>query len=90
MPLYTKNNDDAGIEDIYASSDMAQLLPKYTFPKHEHDARHAYQMVHDELMLDGNSRQNLATFCQTWLEPEVHQLMNECIDKNMIDKYTHA
>ena len=86
MPLYSKNNDDAGIEDIYASSDMAQLLPKYTFPNNEHNARHAYQMVHDELMLDGNSRQNLATFCQTWLEPEVHQLMNECIDKNMIDK----
>ncbi|WP_255108881.1 pyridoxal-dependent decarboxylase [Synechococcus sp. RedBA-s] len=37
-------------------------------------------------MLDGNSRQNLASFCQTWLEPEVHQLMNECIDKNMEGK----
>ena len=29
---------------------------------------------------------NLATFCQTWVEPEVHQLMSECLDKNMIDK----
>ena len=29
----------------------------------------AFQVVHDELMLDGNSRQNLATFCQTWEEP---------------------
>ena len=37
-------------------------------------------------MLDGNSRQNLATFCQTWLEPEIHKLMDECMDKNMIDK----
>ncbi|MGS0730320.1 pyridoxal-dependent decarboxylase, partial [Shewanella sp. 0m-11] len=37
-------------------------------------------------MMDGNSRQNLATFCQTWVEDEVHQLMDECIDKNMIDK----
>ena len=37
-------------------------------------------------MLDGNSRQNLATFCQTWAEPEVHKLMDECMDKNMIDK----
>jgi glutamate decarboxylase len=42
--------------------------------------------VHDELLLDGNSRQNLATFCQTWEEPEVHRLMNDCIDKNMVDK----
>ena len=37
-------------------------------------------------MLDGNSRQNLATFCQTWLEPEVHELMDLSLDKNMIDK----
>ncbi len=37
-------------------------------------------------MLDGNSRQNLATFCQTWSEPQVAQLMAECVDKNMIDK----
>ena len=29
---------------------------------------------------------NLATFCQTWVEPEVHELMDECVDKNMIDK----
>ena len=37
-------------------------------------------------MLDGNSRQNLATFCQTWLEPEVHELMDLTMDKNMVDK----
>ena len=43
-------------------------------------------MVSDELMLDGNARQNLATFCQTWEEPEVHRLMELSIDKNMIDK----
>ncbi|GAC1423523.1 MAG: glutamate decarboxylase [Candidatus Velthaea sp.] len=43
-------------------------------------------MVHDELILDGGSRQNLATFCTTWLEPEVRALMSDCFDKNMIDK----
>ena len=61
-------------------------MPKYKMPEQEHDPRHAYQVVHDELMMDGNSRQNLATFCQTWVEDEVHKLMDECIDKNMIDK----
>jgi glutamate/tyrosine decarboxylase-like PLP-dependent enzyme len=25
-------------------------------------------------------------FCQTWVEPEIRKLMNECLDKNMIDK----
>jgi hypothetical protein len=31
-------------------------------PEKEHSPRHAYQVVHDELMMDGNARQNLATF----------------------------
>jgi glutamate decarboxylase len=37
-------------------------------------------------MLDGNARQNLATFCQTWFDEEIHKLMDQSIDKNMIDK----
>ena len=45
----------------------------------------AYQIVHDELMLDGNARTNLATFVTTWMEPQA-RLMAECADKNMIDK----
>ncbi|TQK52753.1 glutamate decarboxylase [Streptomyces sp. SLBN-118] len=46
----------------------------------------AYQLVHDELMLDGNARLNLATFVTTWMEPQAGVLMAECRDKNMIDK----
>jgi len=45
-----------------------------------------YQTIHDQLVLDGNSQQNLAHFCTTWIEPEVKQLMDESADKNMIDK----
>ena len=46
----------------------------------------AYQLVHDELLLDGSARLNLATFVTTWMEPQAGQLMAECVDKNMIDK----
>src|SRR6476469_3360732 len=49
-------------------------------------AETAYQLVHDELMLDGNARLNLATFVTTWMEPQADRLMAECADKNMIDK----
>ena len=59
--------------DVYASTDLSVVMPKYKMPEKEHDPRHAYQVVHDELMLDCNARQNLATFCQTWLEPEIHK-----------------
>jgi glutamate decarboxylase len=87
MVLHDKNSIRDNIHDeVYGSLALSVSLPKYKFPNQEQDPRYAYSVVHDELMLDGNSRQNLATFCQTWLEPEVHQLMNECIDKNMVDK----
>ena len=51
-------------DDVFASTDLSVSMPKYRLPEHEHDPRHAYQVVVDELMLDGNSRQNLATFCR--------------------------
>ncbi|HMJ80983.1 MAG TPA: glutamate decarboxylase [Candidatus Dormibacteraeota bacterium] len=73
-------------DDVFASHDLNVAIPKYRIPSREHDPRHVFQLVADELMLDGNSRQNLATFCQTWLEPEVRQLMDLTLDKNMIDK----
>ncbi|MCP4082839.1 MAG: glutamate decarboxylase [Pirellulaceae bacterium] len=87
MALYEKEAvRDQYDDDVYSAIDRDISIPKYKFPKSEQNPRNAYSIVHDELMLDGNSRQNLATFCQTWLEPEVHKLMNECIDKNMVDK----
>lgn len=74
------------LDDVYASEDLSTVMPKYAMPEKENHPRAVYQAVHDELMLDGNSRQNLATFCQTWVDPEIHKLMDECVDKNMIDK----
>jgi len=74
------------LDPIYGSVEFGRALPKYKMPQKEMSASGAYHVVHDELMLDGNSRQNLATFCTTWVEPEAQQLMNECVDKNMIDK----
>ena len=35
----------------------------------------AWQLIHDELMLDGNARLNLATFVTTWMEPQATRLM---------------
>ncbi|MCW4351697.1 glutamate decarboxylase [Hoyosella sp. YIM 151337] len=61
-------------------------IPKDQFPADQLDADTAYQVVHDELMLDGNARLNLATFVSTWMEPQAQVLMAECFDKNMIDK----
>ena len=56
------------------------------FPSRECWPSVAYNLIHDEVGLDGNSRLNLATFVTTWMEPEARQLMTETFDKNMIDK----
>jgi len=61
-------------------------LPRHRLRDTELPPDVAYQIIHDELMLDGNARMNLATFVSTWMEPQAEKLMAECLDKNMIDK----
>ena len=61
-------------------------VPRHELPVGEMAPDLAYQIVHDELMLDGNARLNVATFVTTWMEPQAEKLMAECFDKNMIDK----
>ncbi len=80
-----KNNSNVN-DDVYSSLDLAISLPKSGFPDAERNPRHVFSAIRDELMLDGNSRQNLATFCQTWVDEEIRDLMDLSIDKNMIDK----
>ncbi|MEU6987020.1 glutamate decarboxylase [Streptomyces sp. NPDC046324] len=65
---------------------MTEAPPMHRLPDGPVPPTSAYQLVHDELMLDGNSRLNLATFVTTWMEPQAGVLMAECRDKNMIDK----
>ncbi|MFD4142227.1 glutamate decarboxylase [Streptomyces sp. NPDC058572] len=67
-------------------SGMTSAPPTHRLPDGPLPPSTAYQLVHDELMLDGNSRLNLATFVTTWMEPQAGVLMSECRDKNMIDK----
>ncbi|BDB61395.1 MULTISPECIES: glutamate decarboxylase [Rhodococcus] len=61
-------------------------IPALRLPKSETDPEATYQFIHDELMLDGSSRLNLATFVTTWMDPQAGRIMAETFDKNMIDK----
>ncbi|MFC9913335.1 glutamate decarboxylase [Streptomyces sp. NPDC127197] len=74
------------LDDVYALPISERALPKYRMPDDVSDARAVRALIHDELDLDGNAAQNLATFCTTWAEPEAHDLMDECLGKNMADK----
>jgi len=87
MSLHSRDEIRSKINDsIFGAKDASIVLPKYKFPKGETRPDVAFEIVRDELFLDGNARQNLATFCQTWEEPQIHALMDLSIDKNMIDK----
>ncbi len=76
----------AGQETIFGSPESELTLPKYRVPRYESKSEVILELIRDELFLDGNARQNLATFCQTYADDEVRQLMDLCIDKNIIDK----
>ena len=88
MPLHSLASRirNAIVTDVYATDPSTAQLPKYRLRDGSVAPSTAYALVRDELILDGNSRQNLATFCTTWMEPEVRQLMADSVDKNMIDK----
>jgi glutamate decarboxylase len=87
MPLHhNKRRADSENGDLYAARAMHASIPKYKIPREGLRPDIAFHVINDELMLDGNARQNLATFCQTWFDDEIHKLMDLSIDKNMIDK----
>ncbi|WP_103063437.1 glutamate decarboxylase [Actinomyces qiguomingii] len=74
------------LNPLFARPGEAYDLPKFRFPAGEVLPETAYQVVHDEAMLDGNARQNLATFVSTWMDECAGRLYLEAADKNMIDK----
>jgi glutamate decarboxylase len=71
---------------MYARDWLLGPAPRHVMPEDSMPAGTAYHLIHDELILDGSSRFNLATFCGTWMEPEAGRLMSETFDKNMVDK----
>ena len=70
------------LDSRFRAAAMGRQAPDRRFPDGKMRADLADQMVRDELFLDGNARQNLATFCQTWDDEYVHNLMDQSINKN--------
>src|SRR5437763_14378623 len=61
-------------------------LPRDEMPDEGTGTKVAYDLMTNELVLDGSARLNLATFVTTWMPPDAARLMAETADKNMIDK----
>ncbi|KAF9574254.1 hypothetical protein EC968_007023 [Mortierella alpina] len=70
----------------YGSRYATQDIPKFRLPDQSTEAQAAYQLIHDELELDGRPNMNLASFVHTWMEPEADKLIMENISKNLSDQ----
>ena len=82
----TNSTENIVLNPVFARPGEATEFPKFTIPDSMSLPETAYQIVHDEAMLDGNARLNLATFVSTWMDDEARRLYSETYDKNMIDK----
>jgi glutamate decarboxylase len=79
-------NASISVNPVFARAGERESVPKYRMREAPMQPTTAYQIVHDEVSMDGNARFNLATFVTTWMEPEAERLMAESFQKNMIDK----
>ncbi len=88
MALYGKDNQEKRqiLDPIFGSFSEDNDLPKYELSQSPVEPRIAYQVIKDQFLDEGNARLNLATFCQTYMEPEASRLMSETLEKNAIDK----
>ena len=77
--------DEVSVNPLFARQGEMRV-PRFRLGADEMLPETAYQIIHDETMLDGNARQNLATFVTTWMEPEAQRLYAEAADKNLVDK----
>ncbi|CUQ98781.1 Glutamate decarboxylase, partial [Escherichia coli] len=68
------------LDSRFGAKAISTIAESKRFPLHEMRDDVAFQIINDELYLDGNARQNLATFCQTWDDENVHKLMDLSIN----------
>ncbi|HII4468774.1 glutamate decarboxylase [Clostridium perfringens] len=85
--LFGKNELGSQFETpIFGTVESNQSIPKYELAKKSIAPQVAYRLIKDDLLDEGNARQNLCTFCQTYMDDEAVKLMAETLEKNAIDK----
>ncbi|CCF56661.1 hypothetical protein KAFR_0B03640 [Kazachstania africana CBS 2517] len=73
----------SGVESV--DDARPTLANKYKIPKQGIEEKYAYQLVHNELTLDGNPHLNLASFVNTYSTDEAKRLITENLNKNLAD-----
>lgn len=90
MISYKKNlknlkEEDRNLDPTFGSRYFSEKIPQYSLNEKGMPSKAAYELIHDELSLDGNPTLNLASFVTTWMEDEADKLINENLGKNFID-----
>ncbi len=78
-------DEDKNLDLTFGSRYFKENIPKYSLNENGMPAKSVYQLIHDELSLDGNPILNLASFVTDWMEDEADQLIIENLGKNFID-----
>ena len=88
MRRVRSGDDEAGqlTSSAYGGRYFTEAIPEHEIPQGSMPAPAAYQLIHDELDLDGNPALNLASFVTTWMEPEARQLATETLNRNFVDQ----
>ncbi|CAA7401315.1 unnamed protein product [Spirodela intermedia] len=81
----TASESDVSVHSTFASRYVRTSLPRFRMPENSIPKDAAFQIINDELMLDGNPRLNLASFVTTWMEPECDKLIMAAVNKNYVD-----
>ena len=89
MPLSRRGDHTKHRHSISAlvhAQDPSAHIPFHQLPEKGMDTDFAYEVLTNELLLDGQARLNLATFVTTWMPSVGAKVMADTMDKNMIDK----
>ncbi len=74
-----------GLPARYGSTFFTEGVPQDRIPETGMTAPDAYNLLEEELALDGDPSRNLATFVTTWMELPVKKLISDNLHRNFID-----
>src|SRR3954454_14750801 len=69
----------------YGNRFLLEPAPDHALPEKGMRAVDAMRLIGEELVLDGITMRNLATFVTTWMEPEAQRLIAENLHRKFID-----
>jgi glutamate decarboxylase len=81
-----KINTKTPVSTTYANRLFTRPVPRFQMPEEGIDADVVYQLIRDELNIDGNPTLNLASFVTTWMEPQAEKLIMDTLNKNLVDQ----